>query len=134
MSYGNPLTFSVVADSTGRGHIRPFGTYGAKHAGAMVTIGDKRYKVTSDGRVNIPKAIMDRYGITNSDGRKVINIQFGTRPGKDYWKDVKAIVKKPLVKNKDIPTGRTVKRHRISRPKDNRLKPRDSGDINWSSE
>ena len=62
----------VVARKDGRGGIKPFGKYGKKQAGSMVKIGDKDYKVTKDGRVNIPKKYMEKYGITGDDGRKRI--------------------------------------------------------------
>lgn len=127
------FNFTVVARSDGRGGIKPFGVYGAKQAGAKVTIGDKEYKVTSDGRVNIPKAIMDKYGIENSEGLKVVNIRFATRPGKDNWKNVIAEIKTPTEDNKDKKTGEIAVKQRIGKDR-NELEPKDSSDINWNSD
>ena len=101
----------------GRGGIRPFGTYG-KHqwrkgkGGAWVEIGRKRYKVTTDGRVNIPKKIMDKWGITGEDGRKRIAIDFSSKQstGKkgeesNHWKDLAATISTPGKESKDAKTG-----------------------------
>lgn len=67
---GSPVY--IVADSVGRGHIRMFGTFGANQRGETVSLGGKYYRVTSDGRVSIPKSVMDAYGVNNENGRKTI--------------------------------------------------------------
>jgi len=123
--------FTVVARADGRGGLKPFGTYGAKQAGAMVRIGDKDYKVTTDGRVNIPKSIMDTYGELNKQGRRVINIKFKTAPGKDHWKQVDAEIKRP---DKSTVGQRTGSKPRKMNIKDyvDELQPKDSNDGSWS--
>lgn len=100
----------VVARADGRGGCKPFGTYSKEQAGSMVTIGAKDYKVTSDGRVNIPKSIMEEYGRKGTDGRNRIEIHFATESGKDYWKNVKTQIGKPVERYKDAKTGMPVKR------------------------
>lgn len=70
---------TVVAKTDGRGQVRPFGKYNKDQAGAMVKIGNKEYKVTSTGRVNIPKKIMEKYGEKGNDGRNRIHIKFATK-------------------------------------------------------
>ena len=131
-NYTNPVI--VVARKDGRGGIEPFGTFSKAQAGAKVQIGDKSYTVTKDGRVNIPKFIMDT-GIKGTDGRMRLAIGFRTEKGGDGWKQVKAITLKP-----DILNGSSVKGDRIkSLPTSNQedkergvLTPKDSMDYNWS--
>jgi hypothetical protein len=67
---GSPVY--VVADSAGRGHIKMFGSFGPEQRGETVLIGGKTYSVTSDGRVSIPKSVMNAYGVNNENGRKTI--------------------------------------------------------------
>jgi len=123
-------TFIVRARSDGRGGIKPFNTYTSAQAGAYVTIGDTRIKVTSDGRMNIPKSIMDKYGITGDDGRKRVGITFTTGGGKNAWKDVKAMVLKPLEKDRDGRQGTTIKK---AGSQGGVLKPSDGSDYTWSN-
>ena len=102
----------VVARKDGRGGIKPFGKYGKKQAGALVNMGGKDYKVTKDGRVNIPKKYMEKYGVKGSDGRNRIAINFSSRPstskrGKasNHWKKIAAIISEPDSVSKDLKTG-----------------------------
>lgn len=97
--------YIVTQRADGRGGFRPFGSYSSKQAGATVEIGDRRYKVTKDGRVNIPKAIMETYGAKGDDGRFRIQMRFSTMPGKDGWKDVKAHIQKPDKSDAQKATG-----------------------------
>lgn len=48
-------------------------------AGEKVSIGDFHATVTSDGRINIPKRVMDKYGAIGKDGRRQVDVQFGGR-------------------------------------------------------
>lgn len=123
-------TFIVKARSDGRGGIKPFNTYNKMQAGAYVTIGDTKIKVTSDGRVNIPKVVMDKYGIAGDDGRKRIGITFTTKGGKEGWKDVKAMVLTPQDKDKNGKQGNTIKKAGM---KGGVLKPSDGSDYTWSN-
>ena len=108
----------IRADKGGRGHARPwnYGKMVNKHrysgAGAMVDIGGKKYKVTSDGRVNIPKKVMNKYGIEGDDGRMRISISFSTKSstakkGKpsNHWKNVGAVIFTPDTPSKNLKTG-----------------------------
>ncbi len=121
--------FIVSARIDGRGGIHPFGTYGKSQSGSKVDIGGKTYTVTKDGRVNIPKSIMDK-GIKGKDGRMRLAIQFSTQNGIEGWKNVKAITSKPLKIDANKITGDKVSKHRL---KDrDELLPKDSGEVNWS--
>lgn len=124
--------FIVEARSDGRGGIRPFNAYTKKEAGATVHIGDKQYKVTKDGRVNIPKSIFDKYGVIGDNGRKRIGIQFATdkNEGKDRWKTTKAKIITPPSEHKNAKTYDIVKVKGESKKRG--LVPSDSPDFNWS--
>ena len=97
--------FIVRADNKGRGHARPFGSYKKSQAGAMVEIGDKKYKVSTDGRVNIPKKIMNNFGVKGKDGRMRIAIDFSSKAGKKGWKKVAAGIVKPGQASKNLKTN-----------------------------
>ena len=101
--------FIVRARKDGRGGFRPFGTFTKRQAGAKVDINGKKYKVTKDGRVNIPKKIMEKYGVKGDDNRKRIAISFSTQRASKkrpvHWKEVGAIVSNPGVKSKNLNTG-----------------------------
>lgn len=126
-----PTQFIVTQRIDGRGGIKPFGTFKGGQQGAGVMIGDKTYKVTSDGRVNIPKSIMDKFGVEGSDGRKRVTIHFSAGKGKEGWKDVSAAIKKPVDDDRDKRTGAVVTKHRVGVDR-NVLKPKDSPDRTWS--
>jgi hypothetical protein len=119
-------TFYVNQRSDGRGGIRPFGTFGKEQAGAKVTIGDKQLTVTSDGRVNIPKAVFDKYGTDAGNGRKTVGITFSSSKGKEGWKDVKGGVVEVRGSGK---TGQKVQPKNL---KPNVVIPADSGESSWS--
>ena len=135
-----PETFTVplivVARNDGRGGIKPFGTYSKQQAGAKVYIGEKSYTVTKDGRVNIPKSIMDK-GIKGSDGRMRISIGFRTDSVQfaslDRWKSVKSVIVKPDKADKNALQGSKISKFKLNRKgKDEDLKPLDTKDYNWS--
>ncbi len=94
---------TVVAKTDGRGQVRPFGKYTKKQAGAMVKIGDKEYKVTKSGRVNIPKKVMEEFGIKGADGRNRINIKFATKRtlDGDHTMKVHTQIYRPLDEQRD---------------------------------
>lgn len=119
----------VTAKKDGRGMIAPFGTFGKPQAGANVTIGEKSYKVTKDGRVNIPKKIMET-GIKGDDGKYRISIGFASEKGKEGWKSVKTVIVKPDNVDKNTNTGQKIKRFDEKRPDD--LVPSDIPDYSWS--
>ena len=69
------------ARSDGRGGITPFGLTGKdarKLAGRPVHVGDRELTVGRDGRVNIPKDIMDTYGVVGDDGRRRLGCTFSS--------------------------------------------------------
>ena len=123
---GSPVF--VVADCVGRGHIKPFGRFTSEQKGTEVDIGGKKYKVTSDGRVSIPKRIMEKYGFKDPEtGRNVVIARCSSKDG-EY-----AI---QILKPKQLPLS--VKTHQIARLRyvqpgvENVLSPCDSGDWTFS--
>ena len=91
----------------GRGSIAPFAKYTKRQAGAMVDIGGKKYKVTTDGRLNIPKKIMEKYGVMGDDGRNRIVIDFSTKPSTKksiHWKSVATFISEPHHQSKNLQT------------------------------
>ena len=127
------VRFLVVARSDGRGGFRPFGTYTASQAGADVTIGDGTYKVGKDGRVNIPRAVMEAVGIKGDDGRNRVVIEFSSAP-ESGGKQLAAAVSKPPESLRNAKTGDAGKVPDIDPVtlEDYVIEPRDSGDYNWS--
>jgi len=120
---GSPVY--IVADSAGRGHIRMFGSFGPDQRGETVSLGGKYYRVTSDGRVSIPKSVMNAYGVDNEKGRKTIIARCSYNPSDGFAVQV--------LKPKQVPpTG--VKSHTLAKMKyvkpgvENVLSPQDGGD------
>ena len=124
--------FIVSARSDGRGGFRPFGSYGKAQAGASVSIGERRYAVGVDGRVNIPKSIMQQYGVKGDDGRMRISVEFATQSGADGWSEVGGVVSRPSILDKNTATGAIAGKISVSDPSFAALEPYDSGDYNWS--
>lgn len=122
-------TYIVKERSDGRGGIKPFNSYNKRQSGASVMVGNKKLKVTSDGRVNIPKSIMQQYGIKGDDGRLRIAMTFATDGGKNGWKDVGGIVVNPPERAKNLGNGDI-----LTNPpaKNTRLAPSDGPDYSWS--
>lgn len=123
---GSPVF--VVADCVGRGHIKPFGRFTREQRGTLIDIGGKNYKVTSDGRVSIPKRIMEKYGFKDpATGRNVVIARCSSKDGKYAIQ---------ILKPKQLPL--TVKTHQIARLRyvqpgvENVLSPCDSGDWTFS--
>lgn len=127
-------SFIVTARSDGRGGSRPFGVEPKKSEsfiGKLFNIGGRDIKVTTDGRLNIPKKIMDSFGITGKDGRKRITITYtstGKMPGKE--RKYAGFINKPLAKDKNRKNGWKVTQPRLKTKRG--LKSADSGDYNWS--
>ena len=124
--------FIVVARSDGRGGFRPFGTYTPAQRGATVSIGDRRYKVGADGRVNIPKAVMEQYGVRGEDGRMRVAIEFASKPAIDGRGEIAAVVSRPSLLDRNAPTGSLAGKISVFDPRFSALEPYDSGEYNWS--
>jgi len=124
--------FIVVARSDGRGGFRPFGTYSSAQRGATVSIGEHRYTVGADGRVNIPKAVMEQYGVRGEDGRMRVAIEFASQAGADGWGEIAAVVSRPSLLDRNAPTGSLAGKISVFDPRFSALEPYDSGEYNWS--
>ncbi len=123
----------VRALSDGRGAPRPFGTFSRKQYGEYVYIGDRKIPVAKDGRIIIPKRIMDEYGLEGPDGRKRVVVDFASSPEYRTGKqEYAARIILPLPEDLTADTGDKPKRTVIHKPSD-RLIPRDSPDMDWSA-
>ena len=127
-------SFIVRAKSDGRGMIRPFGTYSKAQGGSTLKIGNKTIKVTPDGRANIPKSFMEKYGVAGKDGRKRLLITFKTEPrkkgGPEHWKKVFGRISQPRAEYKNMETGTQTRKFKFKQAKE--LQPSDTIDQNWS--
>jgi len=121
-------SFIVRERNDGRGGIRPFNHYTPRMKGSIVKIGTREYKVTSDGRVNIPASLMKQYGIKGDDGRLRIGILFKSEEG-TKGRYVYAQIMKPDESVKNYEQGRVIPKPYIT---SNRLRPSDAPDYNWS--
>lgn len=70
---------AAVARSDGRASFRPYGKDWREHVGDIVEVAGRELRVSKDGRVHIPKSLMQEMGTRNPDGRLVIGIQTGGR-------------------------------------------------------
>ncbi len=123
----------VRALSDGRGAARPFGTFSKAQYGEHVYVGDRSIPVAKDGRLIIPKSIMEEYGTPGPDGRNRIVIDFSSSPSDRTGKrEYAARVILPTKEDLQSKTGDKPKRTKIRRPTD-RLMPSDSPDMEWSA-
>lgn len=123
----------VRALSDGRGAARPFGSFSRAQYGEHVYVGDRKIPVAKDGRLIIPKVIMEEYGKQGPDGRYRIVIDFSSSPQERTGKqEYAARVILPDDKDLKSQTGDRPKITRIRRPAD-RLMPSDSPDMDWSA-
>ena len=67
---------ATVARADGRGTYIPYPKGTIKdHIGEKVYIAHREFKNGKDGRVNIPKSIMQAYGRLNDEGRRVLLVK-----------------------------------------------------------
>lgn len=126
-------TFIIAARNDGRGGVRVFGLSPQASKGMVgksFHIGDKVIKITTDGRINIPKSIMNDYGITGNDGRKRVTISFSSTSKRKGERRFAGYINKPLARDKNRKNGWKVISPR--KKTDRALKPSDSRDYNWS--
>jgi hypothetical protein len=121
--------FVVTARSDGRGGFRPFGTFRASEAGTPVTIGDKSYVVGADGRVNIPKSVMNKYGVSGADGRKRVTIQFASHFEDGDLVSIGAVVSGVHIDYANAATGEIETKPDLNAEV---IYPADVGEYNWS--
>ena len=65
----------VTAGKDGRGIIQIVKS-GSIHSNFFY-LGNKALKITARGQIKIPKSIMDKYGVTNDNGRKSLLLNIG---------------------------------------------------------
>lgn len=135
----NPVSHSVVrARADGRGGPTPFGlsSKDAKaFAGETVYLGDRQIRVGIDGRPNIPKSLMDKYGVKGDDGRMRVGVTFSRTAAGDLGiilftpkgADINAKTGDRSLSARDV-----VKDQQAYRDSTRVLVPEDAPDFNWS--
>jgi len=125
--------FLVVARADGRGGIKPFGASGWKK-GTRVRIGKRNYKVTSDGRVNIPASAMNIGRLHK--GRRVVEVKFSHKPGRGKGKGMAMLVSRPRLMSGKPRTGKKARKlsPKMVYMEDVELQPKDFTEYNWSPE
>lgn len=73
------VTRIVVSRIDGRGGLRIPVSKSRDFAGERLAIGGRNVGITSDGRANIPKSIMEKYGTPMPDGRYALAVDVGYR-------------------------------------------------------
>ncbi len=124
------MIFIVRARSDGRAGMPMFGLSGS-HAkwftGQKVHIGDREVTVGRDGRINIPKDIMETYGVVGDDGRRRLSINFAS----DGQGNLGVLVYTPPPHQKDAQTGDLARPYRVPDIDDDEhiLEPSDGPDF-----
>ena len=125
--------YIVRARSDGRAGMPMFGLSGSRaksFAGQTVYIGDREVTVGRDGRINIPKDIMETYGVVGDDGRRRLSINFAS----DGQGNLGVLVYTPPPHQKDAQTGDLTRPYKGLNVYDDDfiLEPSDGPDFNWS--
>ena len=125
--------YIVRARSDGRAGMPMFGlpTKEAKSfAGQKVHIGDRELTVGRDGRINIPRDIMNTYGVKGADGRQRLSINFAS----DSDGHLGVLAYTPPLHQMDAGTGDITRPYKGLDVDDDEviLEPSDAPDFNWS--
>lgn len=96
----------VIARSDGRGGLRIPVKNPSDFAFGALDIGGRSVAITTDGRANIPKAIMEEHGVRLPDGRYALAVDVGYRYTDDKLR-VGAYINKDLLPPADVKTGDT---------------------------
>lgn len=131
--------FVVTARKDGRGLVRPF-IDGKTHAfedfwlhGVLKDGEDVPLKVTKDGRVYIPQAIMDEFGTLLNNGRRALVLETGATHVEGEFISGADILQSPAISDflKTAKTGDRVPDSIVSEDIDQLkiLKPRDGVDL-----
>lgn len=126
-------SYIAVSRIDGRAGARVFGlkpSMAKQFKGTLFRVGDALIPVQSDGRINIPKDVMNAIGTTGTDGRKRVTITYTSATERDGTRKFSAFINKPLAKDKNRKTGWKVTKPRQKTKRG--LKPSDSGDYTWS--
>jgi len=125
--------YIVRARSDGRAGMPMFGLSKKRaksFAGQTVHIGDRKVTVGRDGRINIPKDIMETYGVVGDDGRRRLSINFAS----DGQGNFGVLAYTPPPHQKDARTGDLTRPYRALDIYDDEviLELSDGPDFNWS--
>ena len=96
----------VIARSDGRGGLRIPVKNPKDFAFEALDIGGRSVSITTDGRANIPKKIMEEHGVRLPDGRYALAVDVGYRYTENSLR-VGAYINKDLLPPADVKTGDT---------------------------
>ena len=97
----------VIARSDGRGGLRIPVKNPSDFAFGALDIGGRSVTITTDGRANIPKKIMEEQGVRLPDGRYALAVDVGYRYTDDKLR-VGAYINEGVKAPKDVKTSDTV--------------------------
>ena len=97
----------VIARADGRGGLRIPSTHSRDFAGERLDIGGRSVGITTDGRANIPRKIMEEYGTRLPDGRYAIAVDVGYRHT-DGKLRTGAYINQGAAAPEDVQTGDTI--------------------------
>ena len=96
----------VISRGDGRGGLRIPAAHARDFAGERLDIGGRSVGITTDGRANIPKKIMEEHGVRLPDGRYALAVDVGYRYTENSLR-VGAYINKDLLPPADVKTGET---------------------------
>ena len=96
----------VISRGDGRGGLRIPAAHARDFSGERLDIGGRSVGITTDGRANIPKKIMEEHGVRLPDGRYALAVDVGYRYTENSLR-VGAYINKDLLPPADVKTGET---------------------------
>jgi len=97
----------VISRGDGRGGLRIPAAHPRDFAGERLNIGWSSVGITTDGRANIPRKIMEKYGTLLPDGRYALAIDVGYRYT-DGKLQIGGYINQGAVAPEDVQTGDTI--------------------------
>ena len=97
----------VISRGDGRGGLRIPAAHARDFAGERLDIGGRSVGITTDGRANIPRKIMEEYGTLLPDGRYAIAVDVGYRYTNEKLR-IGGYINQGAVAPEDVQTGDTI--------------------------
>ena len=97
----------VISRGDGRGGLRIPAAHSKDFAGERLNIGGRSVGITTDGRANIPRKIMEEYGTRLPDGRYALAVDVGYRYT-DGKLQIGGYINQGAAAPEDVQTGDTI--------------------------
>ena len=97
----------VISRGDGRGGLRIPAAHPRDFSGERLDIGGRSVGITTDGRANIPRKIMEEYGALLPDGRYALAVDVGYRYT-DGKLRIGGYINQGAVAPEDVQTGDTI--------------------------